>query len=707
MDAHPTIGHRDTANALSLCALVLLVLCSAGCVGFRRVGDLAAGLPLRNQQALQSSGQAAGHQADGDHREFAAPREIRPRREVDQPLKASHDFGNGSATSTTTEVVMSKRTQQTPQTSKRDAQGTDITAMYARRRENSSKSSAPNRIQLAQFEEVQLEDYLPEPVQIEPRVPAAMSNVVPVPSNVRRIPVGASNESSMVDIQSSGELISIKSEEATLNEILSEIATAHGLNIMVTSDANVPVTITLNQVPLQDALDIIVGAAGCSWVKQKNIIVVSGLGEESQLSPFSQGRTLRVFDLNFISAVETERVIQGLLSPVGHVFISEVDAKNNKKTQERIVVEDLPEYMNRIESYIAQIDHPPRQVLIEAHVLQVELEDELRHGINFDALANVAGTDINIGTFALPSSAGPLTPFFIDLDGGDLDAIVDAVRTTTDAKTLASPKVLVLNGQEAKIQIGERLGFLVTTTTQTATLQNVEFLDVGVILTVTPTISNDGQVLLTVKPEISTGAINPNTGLPDSNTTEVETSVLLPDGRGIVIGGLIQEADNEDQSKIPLLGDIKLLGKLFRYVEKKKERTEIVIALVPRIVPYDCEYMEQDKFEYQRATTRLLEGPLRSVDRPEPRLPDAIMNPRSIRYKRPGPYFKHLRDPGTYNEDYYFPYGNEGDVGFYGMPVQPEYYHGVETSSGFPHVEPRTEPRLEDTVIFEPVPYDE
>jgi type II secretory pathway component GspD/PulD (secretin) len=101
--------------------------------------------------------------------------------------------------------------------------------------------------------------------------------------------------------------------------------------------------------------------------------------------------------------------------------------------------------------------------------------------------------------------------------------------------------VLVINGQEAKIQIGQQLGFRVTTTTETSTLQNVNFLDVGVILKVTPRITSDNQVLMLVHPEVSKGQVNPLTGLPESDTTTVESSVMLPDGQGMVIGGLIQE----------------------------------------------------------------------------------------------------------------------------------------------------------------------
>jgi hypothetical protein len=231
--------------------------------------------------------------------------------------------------------------------------------------------------------------------------------------------------------------------------------------------------------------------------------------------------------------------------------------------------------------------------------------------------------------FADPKAA---QAFFFSVDRGDLKLLLEALATQTAAKTLASPKVLVINGQEAKIQIGQQLGFRVTTTTETSTLQNVNFLDVGVILKVTPRVTADNQVLMLVHPEVSKGQVNPLTGLPESDTTTVESSVMLPDGRGMVIGGLIQEKDTETQQKVPILGDLWLIGRLFQRHEIKKERQEIVIALVPRIVPSPLACDDRHSMEVLQAQTPLFEGPLDRVERPwDAKLPDAVENPFHLR----------------------------------------------------------------------------
>ncbi|HEV3005712.1 MAG TPA: type II and III secretion system protein, partial [Pirellulales bacterium] len=212
------------------------------------------------------------------------------------------------------------------------------------------------------------------------------------------------------------------------------------------------------------------------------------------------------------------------------------------------------------------------------------------------------------------------------------NAIIECLQTTLDAKTLAQPRIFCLNGQEGTFQVGQKLGFKVQTTTQTSTLQSVNFLNVGVILTVTPRISQDDQILMHIRPELSDGQVDATTGLPSSNTTYVETNALLPSGRGIVIGGLIQETDNTNVNKIPGLGDIWLIGRLFQKRLLVRERAEVIIILLPRIVPYDPDYQCQEDLAVHRAETPLLHGRLEKHRRQwEPALYDAVDNPKPLR----------------------------------------------------------------------------
>lgn len=452
-----------------------------------------------------------------------------------------------------------------------------------------------------------------------------------------------------------------------LGDVLTLIAEQHGLNVVAGDEVNGLISVALNDVPLGEALDSILTVNGYTWTRKGNILLISRISTDTRISAAAQGRVLKVFRLSYVSAADVEKVVTGLLSSVGNAVITQTDTVDTRRTREEIVIEDLPDYVTRIAAYIAQIDRPPLQVSIEAHVLQVNLQDDTNHGVNFQELLDLSNTRITLETTGFADdTADPA--FFLGIDGSKMNGLIEALKQTTDAKTLASPKVLVLNGQEARIQVGESLGYLVTTTTQTSTLQNVDFLDVGVVLNVTPIISQDGRILMQVKPEVSGGRINPDTGLPDRDTTEVETTVMLDDGQGMVIGGLIKEEDTEIQSKLPIAGDLWLVGRAFQRRSHLRERSEIIIALVPHILPYDQSVGRCEAIKLERAQTPLLEGPLRRVDRRrwEPELPDAMRDPRRISRRIIPDSLKNLREPYPNPKEYYFPAISEEASGLYG-----------------------------------------
>ncbi|TWT76130.1 Type IV pilus biogenesis and competence protein PilQ precursor [Posidoniimonas polymericola] len=462
---------------------------------------------------------------------------------------------------------------------------------------------------------------LPPPVP-SPPTPANGSPTTNEPPRQVLLPIdqaGAINGS----VEATGELVSVAVREAPLHSVLSLLAQQQGLSIVASSSLTQPVTVTLQPTSLENALDALLAVAGCTWTSRNGVIYVTAMTKEGSSSPFFQGREVRLFSLNYASAEDVEKVVAGLLSPVGKVFIRQVSPTDKLRTVEQVVVEDLPPFIERIADYIAQADQMPRQVMIEAHILQVRLGKDKAHGVNFDALTRLSGAKVQLWSKGLASEDGPGMVFTVD--GTDFNSVIDCITNTTDAKTLASPKTLVINGQESKIQIGSRLGYFVTTTTQTSTLQDVQFLEVGVVLHVTPMITADGQVLMQVAPKVSSGDINPVTTLPEEETTEVDTSVLVPDGHGIIIGGLIQEFNTERQSKLGWAGDLWGIGRLFQRRSVDRERNEVIVALLPRIVPCgSCE----EATEYDRATTPLLEPHLAPAYRPwEPALPDATHRP--------------------------------------------------------------------------------
>ncbi|MEM6331292.1 MAG: hypothetical protein AAF790_13735, partial [Planctomycetota bacterium] len=347
-----------------------------------------------------------------------------------------------------------------------------------------------------------LQRLLGAPTPAAEAVPTPAADAAPASSSAGRtgftIPLAAPADGSAVEVANEGGMISLTVRDTPLRHVLAMIADARGLNVVFASSTDVPVTATLDRVPLEEALDSLLSASGYTWTQSGRVLYVTSIAEAAGLPPNVQGRRVARIELDFASAIDVDQAIKGLLSPVGQSFALETNKADNRRTQEVIVVEDLEPYVQRIEQYAAAADQPPRQVMIEVNVLEVDLDRDQRSGVNLDAVAQLSGASLTLRTAGMANAAAS-PGFFIEANGGDLSPVIEALISTTDAKTLASPRILALSGQESRIQVGEQLGFRVTTTTQTSTLESVEFLDVGVVLSVTPRITRDGRVLMRIK----------------------------------------------------------------------------------------------------------------------------------------------------------------------------------------------------------------
>lgn len=504
------------------------------------------------------------------------------------------------------------------------------------------------------------------------------------PGSQVHIPLDDSANDDRIELTPQGDRITLVVRDAPLSSVLNLLARQRRLNVIVGDDTDSRISVTLTDVDFNEAWSAIIEIAGCTWTQSNNIIMVSSISADSRVAPQLQDRQLRVFPLNFVDAKDVQLVVRGILSPAGKVFTMQTLPKERRSTQETVVVEDIPAYVKRAAEYIAAVDVPPRQVMIEVHILQITLEDNCTHGVNLEYLFGAGGNNIVMKTvgFANPAAA---TASLFTVDSAHFNSVVQALQTTTDSKTLASPKVIVANGQQARIQIGQRFGYFVTTTTQTSTLQNVNFLNTGVVLSVTPQISADNQVLMSVTPEVSTGQIT--NGLPQTETTTTDTTVLLPDGMGMVIGGLIKETDIETQDKVPILGDLRVVGRLFQKRVVTRQRVEIIIALLPRIAPYPPGYEVQHQIELERAFTPLMQGPLNRAQRPfEAKLPDAYANPRNLRLNRLPDAVRNLSDPYPLPLQYFFPAAQEEDPPV--VPPPPVPLHNLSLPPVLPAMPP-------------------
>ena len=418
--------------------------------------------------------------------------------------------------------------------------------------------------------------------------------------------------------------VTLNVDSVDVRTVLEMLAKGYGMNILVAPDVEGTVTANVSGLSPEQTLRSVVRMCGLAIEHDDDVILVYPKDNLPR-----EARQLKVFPLDFARSELLEPTITGLLSPVGSAYSSKVDEQDNRRGREAIVVIDTPDVLEQVQQYVLQADQPPRQVMIEARVLEITLKDDLEHGVNIEHL--IRG-DLRAGAFRITDNIATSTDpfFFAEINGADLKALITMLETTTDAKTLATPRVMCVNGQNAKIQVGQQLGFAVATVTQTSTIQDVRYLDTGVVLDVTPTISRDNRILMQVRPKVSTGEINPDTLLPEETTRQIETSVMLDNHQGMIVGGLIQEEDRVVIRKLPWLGDVKHVGKFFQRRETSKMRTEIIVALIPHIVQLDrdghCQIPDpmDSADQWDRTENRLFHGPLNRQCRPsEPRLPDS------------------------------------------------------------------------------------
>jgi len=299
-----------------------------------------------------------------------------------------------------------------------------------------------------------------------------------------------------------------------------------------------------------------------------------------------------VFSLKFAKAEEIQKNISGVLTKnVGRI---EIDNRTNK-----VVVTDTAANMEKISKMILAFDEKTPQVTIEAKILQVDLSDAFKMGIDWDKIFDTSDITLS-GNFDVDTgtAGSSLTIGSANLSQYSYYALIEALNSVGKTNTLSTPRITVLNNQEAKILVGTKEVYVSTSTTTSegvsTTAEAVTFVDVGVTLSVTPTINPDGFVTMKIRPEVSSTGTPYTTAsgnqIPVVSTSEAETNVMVKDGSTIIIGGLIKDKIQDTVKKVPLLGDIPLIGLVFRSKDKTTTKTELAIFLTPRIISGDVNY---------------------------------------------------------------------------------------------------------------------
>lgn len=296
----------------------------------------------------------------------------------------------------------------------------------------------------------------------------------------------------------------------------------------------------------------------------------------------------KVFPLQYGKAEEVQPNIESALTPdVGKI---RVDKRSNS-----LVITDLPARFPEIQKLLGAFDTRHREVFIEASVLQVTLKDNFDTGINWDWLSESRSL-VNLHAInALPIAADASNALQLVIGsatGDDITSTIKALQDFGDTEILSTPHITVMNNEEAKILVGRREAYVTSTTTQAqttaTTAESVQFIDVGVKLYVTPTISANGFVTLKIRPEVSTKVDTLTTPsksvIPIVETSEAETRVMVKDGKTVVIGGLMREETTLSKQKVPLLGDLPFIKVLFSNRSDRIKKTELVILVTPHVI---------------------------------------------------------------------------------------------------------------------------
>jgi type IV pilus assembly protein PilQ len=429
----------------------------------------------------------------------------------------------------------------------------------------------------------------------------------------------------------SGEKLSLNFQSVEVRAVLNVIADFTDLNIITSDTVAGSITLRLKDVPWDQALDIILQTRGLDMRKSGNVIWIAprdelatreklALESQSQISELEQTRT-ESFQMNYQKAADVQRLLtdasQRMLSKRGSAV---VDARTNT-----LFVQDTPSRLVEVRKLIAKIDVPVRQVMIEARIVEADenfnknlgaklgfnrldtngrqlplsgsekapryafgstlgtVDQNTVGGVqgiadaqqNGGLLSNLPAAGLNAfnpGVFSFILFNSALTQF--------LNLEISALEADGKGKTISSPRVLTADGVEALIEQGQEIPYQQATSSGAT---SVSFRKATLALKVKPQITPDGNIIMTLDVnKDEPGAITP--GGVAINTKHVKTEVLVENGGTVVIGGIFEQRDRTDITRVPFFGDLPYIGFLFKNNTTATSKTELLVFLTPRIV---------------------------------------------------------------------------------------------------------------------------
>ena len=383
------------------------------------------------------------------------------------------------------------------------------------------------------------------------------------------------------------------------------------MNIIKSPEVVGDVTATLIDVPLEEVLNNILTSHGYGYVVDKNMIRVAPLED---IAAVDERLTSRIYRIYYADVTEVEKALSK--------FISQRGSLSSSPATSNIIVTDTETKIKAIDKFIEEIDRITPQILVEVRIYDITTDEDFDLGIEWNAGRNSTertslgtavtvpdSTSYGVGMDTTPgdtsASAGARgtttrtsTPFvagsYDELTGGsirfgilndavDIDIALNILHEQDFAKLLANPRIMVLDNETATFEIIREIPYTESTSTsEGGSYTSTEFKKVGVKLEVTPHVTRDGMVRLQIQPEydVRVGSTSP----PTVDTRKLDTIALVKDGQTVVLGGLRKNETTQDTWKVPLFGDIPLLGGLFQSETESIENSELVIFITPQII---------------------------------------------------------------------------------------------------------------------------
>lgn len=253
-----------------------------------------------------------------------------------------------------------------------------------------------------------------------------------------------------------------------------------------------------------------------------------------------------------------------------------------------LIVVTTPDNVQMVQNILDQLDRIPQQVMIETMIIETTLDASSSFGFEWKfAGKSKAGSGTGSTAFGLQNASPPLDGLKVALSAKEFGGFLNALQTDTKFQVLSTPRIFTSNNMVAQINISQSIPYVVSTTTDPATgVQsfNYQFEDVGIILTVTPHITANGYVTMDVDQTANDLEKYTSFNAPIINQRTASTTVSVKDGETLILGGIIRNQVTSTVNKIPILGDIPLLGQLFRSTSKDNQKTELMVFLCPHVV---------------------------------------------------------------------------------------------------------------------------